>query len=81
MNWESQGLRLGSNRKLYMGMWGGMKGEGKGGGLEGEEGERRQRGMGAGEGVRGVEQGIKLCQVEDHIMDPLSIHSLKMRLS
>ena len=57
------------------------EGGGEGGGLEGEEGERRQRGMGAGEGVRGVEQGIKLCQVEDHIMDPLSIHSLKMRLS
>ena len=38
------------------------EGEGEGGGgLEGKEWEGRQRGMGAGEGVRGVEQGIKLC--------------------
>ena len=36
------------------------EGGGEGGGrLESEEGERRQRGMGAGEWVRGVEQGIK----------------------
>ena len=61
MNWESQGLRLGSNRKLYMGMWGGVKGRGRWRGTGRRGGEGRQRGMGAREGVRGVEQGIKLC--------------------
>ena len=46
MNWESQGLRLGSNRKLYMGMWGGVKGEGK---VEGE-GKARKGGKTEGNG-------------------------------